>query len=80
MRPHAHMKGFRSPTAKRRRTRTTSVIATLAVAAATVLQAVVATTPANAVVADPGAGFTVTPGDLSFILKQIKIAERHRRR
>ena len=24
-----------------------------------------------------GAGFTVTAGDLSFILKQIKIAERH---
>ena len=37
----------------------------------------VATTPANAVQADPGAGFTVTAGDLSFILKQIKIAERH---
>src|SRR4051812_45040585 len=24
-----------------------------------------------------GAGFTITPGDLKFILKQIKIAERH---
>src|SRR3954471_24431529 len=32
---------------------------------------------ANAAVAPPGQGFTVTPGDLSFILKQIKIAERH---
>ena len=77
MRPIARTKGFRSPTSGRRRRRATSVVATLAVAAATVLQAVVATAPANAVQADPGAGFTVTAGDLSFILKQIKIAERH---
>src|SRR6478735_954323 len=32
---------------------------------------------AQAVVGPVGAGFTVTAGDLSFILKQIKIAERH---
>ncbi|WP_427007783.1 peroxidase family protein [Pseudarthrobacter sp. H2] len=32
---------------------------------------------ANAVVAPVGQGFTVTPSDLAFILKQIKIAERH---
>ncbi|HEY0346483.1 MAG TPA: hypothetical protein VGC59_17655, partial [Solirubrobacteraceae bacterium] len=32
---------------------------------------------ASAAVAPPGQGFTVTPGDLKFILKQIKIAERH---
>ncbi|MDQ0869434.1 Ca2+-binding RTX toxin-like protein [Arthrobacter sp. V1I9] len=32
---------------------------------------------ANAVQAPVGAGFTVTPADLSFILKQIKIAEAH---
>jgi hypothetical protein len=32
---------------------------------------------AEAVVGPVGAGFTITPGDLSFILKQIKIAERH---
>ena len=32
---------------------------------------------AEAVVGPVGAGFTVTAGDLSFILKQIKIAERH---
>ena len=63
--------------AGRRRRRATSVVATLAFAAATVLQAVVATAPANAVQAVPGAGFRVTAGDLSFILKQIKIAERH---
>ena len=77
MRPRALTTGIRSASPRRRRTRATSVVATLAVAAATVLQAVVATTPANAVQADPGAGFTVTAGDLTFILKQIKIAERH---
>src|SRR4051794_11635918 len=33
--------------------------------------------PAQAVTAPVGNGFTVTAGDLSFILKQIKIAERH---
>src|SRR6195952_3218005 len=32
---------------------------------------------AQAAVGPIGAGFTVTTGDLSFILKQIKIAERH---
>jgi Ca2+-binding RTX toxin-like protein len=32
---------------------------------------------ADAAVAPVGAGFTVTAGDLSFILKQINIAERH---
>jgi Ca2+-binding RTX toxin-like protein len=34
---------------------------------------------AHAVVAPVGGGFTVTPADLAFILKQIKIAERHSR-
>ena len=33
--------------------------------------------PAHAAVAPVGQGFTVTAGDLSFILKQIKISERH---
>ena len=33
--------------------------------------------PAQAVPAPVGNGFVVTAGDLSFILKQIKIAERH---
>ncbi len=33
--------------------------------------------PARAAVAPAGQGFTVTPGDLRFILKQIKIAEHH---
>src|SRR5258705_4865702 len=31
----------------------------------------------NAVVAPVGEGFTVTPSDLAFMLKQIKIAEEH---
>ena len=36
------------------------------------------TTPAAHAAAGPvGNGFTVTAGDLAFILKQIKIAERH---
>ena len=34
---------------------------------------------AKAAVAPVGEGFTVTPADLAFILKQIKIAERHSR-
>src|SRR3954462_10856875 len=45
--------------------------------AAFVMQGLVAMSAANAVVAPVGNGFTVTAGDLSFILKQIKIAERH---
>src|SRR3954463_5119374 len=32
---------------------------------------------AQAAAAPAGAGFTVTPGDLHFIMKQIKIAEHH---
>jgi Ca2+-binding RTX toxin-like protein len=37
----------------------------------------VRTSGANAAPAPPGQGFTVTPGDLHFILKQIQIAEHH---
>ncbi|MEP6981833.1 MAG: hypothetical protein ABJA16_13790, partial [Nakamurella sp.] len=45
-----------------------------------VLSMTVAVTPAALAAAAPvGQGFTVTPGDLAFILKQIKIAERHSR-
>ncbi|MFJ4268389.1 peroxidase family protein [Paenarthrobacter nicotinovorans] len=33
--------------------------------------------PASALQAPTGSGFTITPADLSFILKQIKIAEAH---
>jgi hypothetical protein len=35
------------------------------------------TLTAQGAVAPVGQGFTVTPADLAFILKQIKIAERH---
>ncbi len=45
-----------------------------AVLAALILQPTLA---AHAAVAPVGAGFTVTTGDLAFILKQINIAERH---
>src|SRR4051794_22037903 len=63
----------------RHRRRATAIGATLVVVAGTVLQAVVATTPASAVPAPVGQGFTITATDLSFILKQIQIAERHTR-
>ncbi len=33
--------------------------------------------PASAAVAPTGNGFTITPGDLAFILRQIKVSERH---
>src|SRR4051812_8228779 len=56
--------------------------ATIALASVVVLAVVaglgIARTTANAGVSNVvGNGFTVTPGDLAFILKQIKIAERH---
>ncbi|GAB4006128.1 peroxidase family protein [Nocardioides ultimimeridianus] len=41
------------------------------------IQVVATPTPAHAAVGPVGNGFTVTTGDLAFILKQIKIAERH---
>src|SRR3954452_13937129 len=59
----------------RRPTLLTKLLAMLA--AAFVMQGLVAMSAANAVLAPVGNGFTVTAGDLSFILKQIKIAERH---
>ncbi len=66
-----------------RRTRRTSKSLGIVVAAAGVLAASIGLggafipSPANAVVGPTGAGFPVTPGDLAFILKQIKISERH---
>jgi Ca2+-binding RTX toxin-like protein len=56
-----------------RASRTASVLIALAVGVMTVAVA----TPAAAAPPVVGQGFTVTPGDLAFILKQIKIAERH---
>ncbi|MCE3292045.1 MAG: heme peroxidase, partial [Arthrobacter sp.] len=50
-----------------------AAVTTLAMPAAMGLPVVAA----NAVQAPSGAGFNVTPSDLSFILKQIQIAEKH---
>jgi hypothetical protein len=52
-------------------------IAGIAAAATTVAMFTPLLTPTADAAAPPGAGFTVTAGDLSFILKQIKISERH---
>jgi len=41
------------------------------------IMATVVAPAAAAVLPVVGQGFTITPGDLAFILKQIKIAERH---
>ncbi|MEA2157561.1 MAG: hypothetical protein QOE11_3701, partial [Solirubrobacteraceae bacterium] len=65
-----------------RRTRRTASSLGIVVAVAGLLAAVVGigaqvVPSANAAVAPTGNGFTVTPGDLAFILKQIKISERH---
>ncbi|MGA8211410.1 MAG: peroxidase family protein [Nocardioidaceae bacterium] len=61
----------------RRRLRRLAALGTaLLLPSALVLQSATATT-ANAAAAAVGSGFSVTAGDLSFILKQIKIAERH---
>src|SRR3954447_7462793 len=59
----------------RRPTLLTKLLAVLA--AAFCMQGLVAMTAAKAALAPVGNGFTVTAGDLSFILKQIKISERH---
>ncbi|MGB9377356.1 MAG: hypothetical protein WCB04_07575, partial [Mycobacteriales bacterium] len=66
-----------------RRTRHTSKSLGIVLAAAGLIAAVVGLgsavlpSPASAVVAPVGQGFTVTTGDLAFILKQIKISEAH---
>src|SRR3954451_23499729 len=53
-------------------------ITALVLAMALVFQVLaLAATRAHAVLGTVGSGFTVTAGDLNFILKQIKIAERH---
>ena len=56
------------------RRRSAALVASFAVATATILTP---TASAPAAAADVGQGFTVTPRDLSYILKQIKIAETH---
>ena len=59
--------------------RTVAVVAALFLLAELAVVAVSTVKPgkAEAAVAPTGQGFTVTPGDLKFILNQIKIAERH---
>ncbi|MHA7276868.1 peroxidase family protein, partial [Arthrobacter sp. Hz1] len=52
-------------------------IAAIATALVFPLGMLLPVTVANAVVAPTGQGFTVTPSDLAFILKQIKISEAH---
>ena len=61
--------------AKRRRT--IALLTALVMPAAFALQLGAMSAPAGAAPAATGNGFVVTPGDLTFILKQIKIAERH---
>ncbi|GAB3870442.1 peroxidase family protein [Terrabacter terrigena] len=58
-------------------TRFRRVAAGAAIALPMAMLAPSASLMANAAVAPVGQGFTVTPSDLAFILKQIKIAERH---
>ncbi|MEA2151192.1 MAG: hypothetical protein QOD69_3022, partial [Solirubrobacteraceae bacterium] len=66
-----------------RRTRRTSKSLGIVLAAAGLLAASVGLgsalvpSPASAVAGPTGSGLTVTPGDLAFILKQIKISEEH---
>src|SRR4051794_8562017 len=59
--------------------RTVAVMAALFLLAEVAVVAVSTVSPgrAQAAQAPPGQGFTVTSGDLKFILKQINIAERH---
>ena len=57
--------------------RAAAVTATLAVVASFMGSMALSPPRALGAVAPTGQGFTVTPGDLSFILKQIKIAEHH---
>jgi Ca2+-binding RTX toxin-like protein len=59
-----------------RRLRTLAVVASLAVVAA-LFAPLFTPAPATAAPGPVGAGFTVTAGDLQYILQQIKISERH---
>ncbi|NUR05510.1 MAG: heme peroxidase [Nocardioidaceae bacterium] len=61
---------------ERRRRRATAVVAVLLIVAGVLVQ-VVAPSASQAATAPVGQGFTVTKGDLAYILKQITISERH---
>jgi Ca2+-binding RTX toxin-like protein len=56
-----------------------AILATAVCLAAATLPSGGKSDTANAAAGPVGSGFTVTPADLAFILKQIKIAERHSR-
>ena len=61
----------------RKRTKLRRGLAAFALAAA--ISPVLFISGSSAAVAPVGQGFTVTPSDLAFILKQVKISERHAR-
>src|SRR5690349_25123164 len=69
----------RATSRKRNRTTTGAGLRAFAASGALALVASMGLPPlaAQAVQAPVGSGFTVTPADLSYILKQIKIAEAH---
>ena len=70
----------RSASGKPRRLQTIACTAVLlSLVAANVVAGSGTGNVASAAVGPVGSGFTVTPSDLAFILKQIKIAERHSR-
>ncbi len=72
----------KSRSAKRKPRRLQTIACTavlLSLAAANVVAGPGAGNVASAAVGPVGSGFTVTPSDLAYILKQIKIAERHSR-
>src|SRR3954454_293651 len=77
----ARVSGHRAPRARRATSRRalagfSSLLLGLTILPAAVLTSAHAAAPAAPIV---GNGFTVTSADLAFILKQIKIAERHSR-
>ena len=71
-------KGAAGLSARRRRPSLSGWFRRVAAGAAVVIPVAMMVPPVTAqAVAPPGNGFVVTAGDLTFVLKQIKIAERH---
>ena len=64
---------------RKRRVAIPTIATMVPVAVVALSLAIAASNSSNAVTAPVGQGFTVTTGDLGFILKQIAIAERHTR-
>ncbi len=76
--PAREGEGAAPDAARRRRQPSRSVwFRRVAAGAAFVIPVAMAVPVTAQAVAPPGNGFVVTAGDLTFILKQIKIAERH---